>query len=183
MGSALYWLTSSSLRAFVFIFILAFAIRACSLKNIRPLDFIPSPDRELGAIVRSLVVTGQFADPYLIHTGPTAHLPPIPPAIFALVYYLFGYQSVTGYIDIGLIIMTNSLIYALMPWIAEGLGAGRQAGFIGGLLGAFIVEFEWGYHGEGLTAVLLGLMLMAFLRRWNDEQHPFRDVVLLGLGV
>jgi len=181
--SALNWLTGSSGRAFVLIFILACGIRAYSLKNIRPWDLIPSPDRELGAIVRSLVETGQFANPYILETGPTAHLPPIPPAMFALVYYLFGYHSITGYIDIGLIIMTNSLIYALMPWIADGLGTGRQAGFIGGLLGAFIVEFEWGYHGEGLTAVLLGLMLMVFLRRWNDGQHPFRDAALLGLGV
>ena len=37
-----------------------------------------------GAIALSLVETGEFADPYLIHTGPTAHLPPIPPWILSV---------------------------------------------------------------------------------------------------
>ena len=73
--STLDWLAGSSGRAFVLIFILAFGIRAYSLKDVRPWDLIPSPERELGAIVRSLVETGQFANPYILETGPTAHLP------------------------------------------------------------------------------------------------------------
>ena len=147
MASALHWLTSSSLRAFVFIFILAFGIRAYSLKDISPWDLIPSPDRELGAIARALVDTGQFANPYILETGPTAHLPPIPPAVFALVYYLFGYQIMTGYIYIGFLIMTNSVAYAITPWVAGKLGVGKQAGFIGGIVGAFMVESYWSTHG------------------------------------
>jgi hypothetical protein len=82
MASALNWLTSSSLRAFVFIFILAFWIRASGDE----LYILPSPERELGAIARALVDTGQFANPYMLETGPTAHLPPIPPMIVALIY-------------------------------------------------------------------------------------------------
>jgi hypothetical protein len=61
MASALNWLTSSSLRAFVFIFILAFWIRASG----DALYILPSPERELGAIARALVDSGQFANPYM----------------------------------------------------------------------------------------------------------------------
>ena len=94
MASALNWLTSSSLRAFVLIFILAFGIRALG----NELYILPSPERELGAIARVLADTGQFANPYMLETGPTAHLPPIPPMIVALIYYLFGNTWQAGYV-------------------------------------------------------------------------------------
>lgn len=178
--SALNWLTSSSLGAFVFIFILAFGIRAYSSRH--DLYLLPSPDRELGAIARSLAETGHFADPYMIPTGPTAHLPPIPPAIVALIYYLIGNTWQAGYVFAGFIFMTSSLIYALLPWIADRFGAGRQAGFVGGLIGAFLVELEQPTHGEGLAAIMLGLMLMALLKRWNNGQSSFTAAFLLGLG-
>ena len=173
MASALNWLTSSSLRAFVFVFILAFGIRASG----NELYILPSPERELGAIARALVDTGQFANPYMLETGPTAHLPPIPPMIVALIYYLFGNTWQAGYVFAGFI-----LIYALLPRIADRLGAGRPAGFVGGLMGAFMVELEQPTHGEGLAAIMLGLMLMAFLKRWNDGQSSFTAAFLLGLG-
>lgn len=178
MRSAWNWLTSSSLRAFVFIFILAFGIRASE----NELYILPSPERELGAIARSLAETGRFADPYIIPTGPTAHLPPIPPAIVALIYSLFGNTWQAGYAFVMFNFITSSLIYALLPWIADRLGAGRQAGFVGGLMGAFMVELEKPTHGEGLAAILLGLMLMTFLRRWNNRQSSFKAAFLLGLG-
>jgi len=87
-----------------------------------------------------------------------------------------------AYLFIGFIITSSSLIYGLMTWIADRLGAGRQAGLIGGLMGAFMVELEWSTHGESLTAAILGLILMAFLKRWNDGQNSIA-ALLLGLGV
>jgi hypothetical protein len=177
MASALNWLTSSSLRAFVFIFILAFGIRASG----DALYILPSPERELGAIARALVDTGQFANPYMIETGPTAHLPPIPPMIVALIYYLLGTTWQAGYVFVMFTFITSSLIYALLPWIADKIGAGRQAGFVGGLIGAFMVELEQPTHGEGLAAIMLVLMLMAFLKRWNNGQSSFIATFLLGL--
>lgn len=178
MASALNWLTSSSLRAFVFIFVLAFGIRASG----NELYIIPSSERELGAIVRTLVDTGQFANPYMIPTGPTAHLPPIPPMIIALIYYWFGNTWQAGYVFVMFTFITSSLIYALLPGIADRLGAGRPAGFVGGLMGACMVELERPTHGEGLAAIMLGLMLMAFLRRWNNGQSSLTAAFLLGLG-
>ena len=181
--SAVEWLANSPRLAFVFIFILAFGVRAYSLRHIPVINLLPNPDRELGAIARSLTETGQFANPYIIETGPTAHLPPIPPAIFALINYWFGFTNTAGCIFIGFTIATYSVIYALMPWITDRLGSGRPAGFVGGLIGTFMVEPELSDHGEGLAALLLGLLLVAFLDRWNNKQNSLIISLLVGLGI
>jgi hypothetical protein len=44
-----------------------------------------------------------------------------------------------------------------------------------------MVELEQPTHGEGLAAFMLGLMLMAFLKRWNNGQSSFTAAFLLGL--
>ncbi len=181
--STVEWFAHSPWRAFVFIFFLAFGIRAYNLKDVSPWDLPPSPNRELGAIALSLVETGQFANPYVLETGPTAHLPPVPPAILALVYYLFRNTLTTGYVYMGFIIATNSAMYAMAPWIADKLGAGTHAGFIGGIIGAFLVESDWSTHGEGLAGILLGLMLVAFLKRWSNARNSLFSSLMLGVGI
>ena len=181
--SALNWFTDSSVRAFVVIFILAFGIRAYALKDVPPWDLLPSPNRELGAIAESLVETGQFANPYIVDTGPTAHLPPLPPAILALIYILFENSITSGYVFMGFILAINAAMYAMTPWVADRLGVGKQAGFIGGIIGAFMVESDWSTHGEGLAGILLGLMLVAFLKRWGDERNSLVKLLLFGLGI
>lgn len=181
--SAFHWMVGSPLCAFIIILILAFGVRAYSVRNIPVINLLPNPDRELGAIATSLVETGRFADPYMIPTGPTAHLPPIPPAILAFIYYWFGHTNLAGYIFMGFTMVTSAVMYALLPWIADKLGVGKRAGFIGGLLGAFMVELEWPTHGEGLAAILLGLMLVAFLRRWSKGKQPLRVAFVLGVGI
>src|SRR3990172_7063308 len=117
------WLVNSPGRVFVFIFLLAFVVRAYSWAKFPPL--LPSPERELGAIARSLAETGQFADPYVVPTGPTAHLPPVSPAILALILSLFGRTWQAGYIFSGFTVMTSAAAYAMIPWIAEKLGMGK----------------------------------------------------------
>jgi len=181
--SALTWFTNSSLRAFVGIFILAFGFRTYTLKDVSPWDLPPSPNRELGAIAESLVETGQFANPYILETGLTAHLPPVPPAILALVYYLFGNTLATGYVYMGFIITTNAALYGIAPWVAGKFGVGKQAGFIGGVIGAFIVESDWSTYGEGLAGILLGLILVAFLKRWSNKRNSLVMSLMFGLGI
>lgn len=179
--SAIDWFANSSGRSFVFIFILAFGIRACSwVKNPA---FLPSPDRELGAIAWSLAETGHFADPYIIPTGPTAHLPPIPPAILALILSLFGNTWQAGYIFSCFTVMTSAAAYAMIPWIAGNLGMKKPAGLLAGLAGALIQELEMPDHGEGLAGITLALMLAAFLTRWSSGRSSLFSSMLLGLGI
>lgn len=179
--SALNWLAGSSGRAFVFIFFLAFGVRAYSWIRNPPL--LPNPDRELGAIARSLVETGQFANPYIIETGPTAHLPPIPPAILALILSVFGNTWYAGYVFAIFTAMIIAAAYALIPWVANKLGMEKPAGLIAGLAGALTPELETLNHGEGLAGLALVLMLAAFLKRWSHERSSLFGSFLLGLGI
>ena len=87
------WLVGPRVRAFFFILILAIGMRVLPVMIHSSSYMLPSSERELGAICRSIVKTGQFANPYMAETGPTAHLPPIPPAICALVWSLLGYST------------------------------------------------------------------------------------------
>ncbi len=183
LRSALSWPISSTGRAFVVIFLLAFGIRIYSLTKYPPEALIPSPGRELGAIAQSLVEKGQFADPYALPTGPTTHLPPIPPGILALIYSLFGPTRMTGYVFMGFIMMTNSVMYAMLPWVGDRFGIGKKAGFIAGMAGALMLEPEWTTHGEGLAGILLGILLVGFLARWTGEQNSLLISLLLGLTI
>ena len=175
------WLAHSPWVSFVLIFGLNFAVRINDLMKIPAKHLVPDTQWELGAIAISLLKTGQFANPYMIETGPTAHLPPVYPAIFALIYYLFGLTSQAGYISLGFIAATNSIMYAIIPWLGAKLGADKGAGLMGGLAGACMLE--WSAHGEGLTGVVLGLLLVAFLQRWNNGQNSLFSSLLLGLGI
>ena len=106
----LNWLAHSPVRAFIFIFALAFGIRLNYLMKIPSEYLVPNTNWELAAISVSLLKTGQFADPYMVQTGPTAHLPPVSPAIFTLIYSLFGLILQAGYVSMGFIAVTNSVM-------------------------------------------------------------------------
>ena len=168
--------------SFIVLFLLSFAIRINQLNQIPSRYLVPTADRELGAIAISLMQTGQFANTYLIPTGPTAHLPPIIPFIISMIYRWFGLTATAGYVSMLFIIVTTSLLYAMLPWFSVQLGLSRQAGFIGGLAGALLVE-EWHGHGEYLTGLVLGLLLVAFLRRWTKNRMSWRGSLLLGLAI
>lgn len=175
------WFIQPYWRAFILIFVLAFTIRFFRLMQV-PLEFLtPNPDWELNAIAISLVETGQFADPYLIPTGPTAHLPPVYPFIFSMIYRVFGLTPSAGLATWIFIIISGSLLYALLPWFSNRLGTGSGAGFIGGLAGACMVE--WTGHGEYPTAIVLGLFLVSFLGRWTLDQVSWKGSLLLGLAI
>lgn len=180
---AMDWLMRSSWRSCAVIFVLACAIRVIHFSQIPASTIIPNTDWELGSIAVSLAESGQFADPYMVPTGPTAHLPPIYPFIFSLIYRVFGLTPAAGYAGLLLIITTGSLLYAMLPWLSCALGLSRQAGFFGGVGGAVFVV--WVGHGEYLTAIVMGLLSVAFLRRWRGRSpsYAWQTSLLLGLVI
>jgi len=181
LQTILNWLANSPWVSFALIFSLSFAIRLDALMSIPSQYLIPNPNWELGAIAISLMKTGQFADPYMIPTGPTAHLPPVYPFLFSLVYKLFGLTSTAGYVSMSIIVVSASVLYASLPWISKRLGIDAQAGVIGGLGGALLVE--WGGHGEFPSAIVLGLLLVAFFHRWSNGKYSYISTFLLGLSI
>ena len=155
------------------VFAVALAVRLFFLTLI-PTDMLhPSTDWELDAIAMSLVTEGQFANPYIEPTGPTAHLAPIPPLILALIFKIFGITMVGGIAGWLFRMVAQSAIWGLLPWIGQRTGLGWKAGLTGGLAGALWPQFL--AHGEALAAVLMGLLAMAMLRRWDSIRKGNAD--------
>ena len=181
LQAILNWLVRFPWVSFVLIFSLSFAIHMQTLMKIPSRYLVPNPEWEMISIAISLMKTGQFADPYMISTGPTAHLPPIYPAIFTLVYRIFGLTSTAGYVSMSLIILAASIVDGMLPWLSKNLGMGGQAGVIGGFAGAFYMELPG--HGEYLTAIVLGFCLVAFTQRWSRGKISKSSSLFLGLGI
>ncbi len=176
------WMVRSPWRSFIVLFLLSFVIRYNQLNHTHYRDLLPNAERESGAIVLSLMETGQFADPYRLPTGPTAHLPPLYPFLLSLIYRWLGVTYTAAYVVFLLTTMTASLLYAMLPWFSDRFGLGRQAGFIAGLVGALLLEPEWPSHGELLTSIILGLLLVAFLRRWTKDASLLARFVIARPG-
>jgi hypothetical protein len=174
------WLTHPPLRAFIVIFILSFGIRGFFLTRVPERYVRPHTRWEVSAIAVSLAERGEFADPYASPTGPTAHLPPIVPGIPALFYRVFGMTLTAGYAAWLFRIACYSTLYAMLPWVGGKLGVGRPGGVLAGLAGAVVVT--WPGHGEALTGIMLGLLLVAWVGRWNTRGSPPRCSFLLGLA-
>lgn len=166
--------------AFLLIFSLSFSVQAFLLTRVSDRYVVPHTRWELPAVAVALAERGEFADPYLLPTGPTAHLPPIPPAIFALSYEVFGLTPAGGYAAW----LANMAIYAgllgMLPWLAGSIGLGSGTGVIAGLAGSLIPH--WPGHGEGLAALALGLLMVAFALRWRKQEIRAVHSIVLGIA-
>lgn len=127
--------------AFVLIFLLSFAIRATLLASWADTheDFYRLRG-ETGRVALSLLRTGQFADPYMIPTGPTAHPTPLWPALLYLIYHAFGMTATAGYVRGLVAISSYSALYGLLPWLGRRLGLGTKSGVLAGVAGALIPQ-------------------------------------------
>jgi len=178
----------SPASAFVLIFLLSFAVRAALLvayAENRESFYRLSTGIE-DRVASSLVRTGRFADPYLVPSGPTAHPPPLWPAILALIYATFGVTPTAGWVR-GLVAITSySTLFGSLPWLARKLGLGTTPGVIAGVVGALVPRqgmdeiIGWGVTAN--AALVLALMTVAFLDRWRKERCSAAGSVLLGIG-
>ena len=152
-------------RPCLLVFAVALVVRVFFLTLIPEDALQPSGDWELDAIAMSVVESGQFANPYIEPTGPTAHLAPVPPFMLALIYKIFGITLLGGLVGWLTRMIFQSAIWGLLPWIGERLGIGWKAGLTAGLAGALWPQ--WLAHGEALASVLLGLLVVAIVSRWD----------------
>ncbi len=173
------------LPAWAFIFLLSFAIRAVLLAVwVGNHEDFYRLGGEIGRVALSLLRTGQFADPYMIPTGPTAHPTPLSPALLALIYRAFGMTATAGYVRALVGIGSHSALYALLPWFARKLGLGPRAGIFAGVAGALIPQQGLGeVIGLGASAhaaLAFGLLTVAFLGRWTADRLSVSGSLLLG---
>jgi hypothetical protein len=166
--------------SFLVIFVLAFGIRVFFLTKIPERYIVPHDRWEMEAVATALAERGEFADPYAVPTGPTAHLPPVMPGILAGIWRLLGMGLAAGYAAWVFRIATYAAMYAMIPWFAGRLGLKTQAGVLAGLAGAMMAE--WPGHGEALTAIAMGLLAVAFSNRWCSRRSSAARSFLLGLA-
>jgi hypothetical protein len=167
-------------RAFVLLFAISFSVQGFFLTKAPERYILPNTDRELGAIAVSLGEHGTFGDPYVLPTGPTAHLPPIPPAIFGLSYRLFGVTLLGGYVGWLANMAISAAAWGVLPWLARVVGVGGGAGVLAGFVGALIPRTPG--HGENLAALAMGLLLVGFVRRWKTGGGTEGSALLLGMA-
>jgi hypothetical protein len=166
------------------VFGVAVAVRLFFLLKI-PGDYIlPSTEWEIDSIAFALLESGGFADPYVIPTGPTAHLPPLAPFLLAGTFKVFGTGLMGGYVAWAVQILLQSAVWGLLPWTAHRLKLDWRAGLIGGLGGAMFPI--WLGHGEAPAALLLLILVVALVHRWEQRergltQRPMASL-LLGAG-
>jgi hypothetical protein len=163
----------SPVWACVLIFLLSFAVRAALLVWLAESreNFYRLGSGIEDRVALSLLRTGEFADPYLIPSGPAAHPPPLWPGILALIYSAFGMTATAGYVRGLVAIASYSALFGLLPWFGRRLGLGTRSGVLAGVLGALIPRqgmdeiIGWGVTAN--AALALGLLNMSFLHRWT----------------
>ena len=172
-------------RSGVFLFFLSAAIRA-ALLPLAQLDPAWTIRWETGAVADQLARTGEYANPYSLPTGPTAHTIPFYTGVMALIFRIFGVTMAAEYARRSLSIVSFSVMYALMPWIAARLGLGKTAGLLGGLLGVLnplsLLFGISGVLGEEFAAIGLGLLMVASVVRWKGGGGSRARSILLGAG-
>ncbi len=73
-----------------------------------------------------------------------------------------------------------SVLNGMLPWLAGKFGLGKEAGVLAGIAMAFIPQ--WPGHGEALTAIAIGLLMFAYLRRWTTAHPTTTNSFLIGMG-
>jgi 4-amino-4-deoxy-L-arabinose transferase-like glycosyltransferase len=178
----------SPVGVFVLIFLLSFAVRATQLVSLAESrrNFYRLGDGIEDRVALSLLRTGEFADPYLVPSGPTAHPPPLWPGILALVYSIFGMTATAGYARGLVAISSYSTLCGLLPWLGRRLGLGTRSGVIAGVARALVPQqgmdeiIGWGVTAH--AALALGLLAVAFRHRWAAEGGSAAGSLILGIG-
>jgi hypothetical protein len=172
---------AKSRHAFALVFLVHAGVQALALTRV-PSEWVrPHTRFEITAVAMSLYERREFADPYCLPTGPTAHVPPFHPALIAATYWLLGPTPAAGYAVWMMLIASYGCMYGMLPWLGDRLGVGARPGLVAGLAGALLPRLP-GYV-EAPTAVAISLMMAAFLRRWERDHATGGGSLALGLAM
>lgn len=94
----------------------ALFIRLATIAFFRTYEIPPDQDHysfawEAGRVARAIALGEGFSNPYQVHTGPTALLPPVFPYLLALIFKVFGIYSTASAVAI---LTINSVFSALV---------------------------------------------------------------------
>lgn len=177
------------------IFLLSFGIRAVELWQLPESDLMFSPDPpeamrswDEGINTAYSLVTGKgYSNPFLAApSGPSAHVAPAFPAEMAAIFSVFG-TGRHGAIARNVFLMAGySLLFALLPLFARGLGmspvAGGVAGFASALYPIYGSVTWYKARDEWLAAIGAMLLLLYGLRLARAERLTPSSALLYGAG-
>ena len=164
------------------IFVLAFMVRCALLFQYRH-DIVLVG--EAPRIAYALISKGQFADPYAIPTGPTAHTTPFFPLLLAGIYKIFG-TGYSGQIARCLfVIFGYSTLYSLYPTFATAFGFPFETGLFAGFFAALVpvkrsFEVFRGWE-EPWAAIALAYILFLTLKRYSAPRREVKSAIVVGL--
>ena len=182
--SSLAWASRVSLSSIsLLIFCAAFLSYAYTTRGVLDWMGIPSGSETL-QVARTLATTGRYADPFgsiQAHSGYTAHLAPVYPAILALIFRGIGYGLASLTVLWAANLVFRALQLALLPVLSSQLGLGTLPGVIAAVLGIlfpqYTVDFVWESLLTGIELVLLCLLTHQIL----NVRHTWLRVSLLGM--
>ena len=176
------------MRAFVLFFVAAFAVRVV-VAWATGWHYVMRRT-EMTEIARSLVVLGEYANPYFSVTGPTAHSTPLFPLFIAGMFELFGNRIIGQAAVFLTTCAVCALRCALVPLFAADAGLDRRAALLAGALSVFYIAALETEIGGGLDGPFVALALLAIawmsLRLWRSgswrDGTPWTFFALCGVS-
>src|ERR1700730_9884684 len=162
------WRSKISLSSIcLLVFCAAFLSYVYTTRGVLDWMGIPSGAETLH-VARSLVTSGRFADPFAstqAHSGYTAHLAPVYPALLALLFRGLGYglAGLTAIWVVNLVFITVQM--ALLPLLSFRLGLGVLPGLAGAMLGILLPNYTVDFVWEFLLVVMELILLCLFTHK------------------
>jgi hypothetical protein len=165
------------------IFCAAFLAYAYSTRSLLDWMGIPAGAETL-QVARSIATSGRFADPFgsvQAHSGYTAHLAPVYPALLAVVFRGFGYglSGLTVLWAINLVFIAVQI--AALPLISLRLGLGALPGVTGALLAILLPHYTVDFVWESLLVGMELAILCLFTAKILGGPHSLWKMALLGV--
>ena len=128
---------------------------------------------ELERTAISLATRGVYGNPFIVDTGPTAHIVPGYTLLVAAIFKIFGVGVAGEVVKEVLSCIVSSLRCGLLPWIAVSMGIRPRAALIAGCISVFWIsaletEVKGGWESPYCALLLLILTARHFL-------HPVRS--------
>jgi hypothetical protein len=144
-----------------------------------------TPSRtEINRIAIALTNSHEFANPYRVATGLTAHAAPVYPYFLSLLYSAFG-TGAGGELAYELFnAALAALQFALLPVVAATFELDRRTGLLAGFFGALVPVHLLNETRGGetsLAAVLCVSLCLVLFRSWQREDFSPRTALLHGL--
>ena len=159
--------------------------------KVKPLDSNFGFGYEAGRIAQSLATgfgySDAFSNPYLLHTGPTAWLPPVYPLLLGAVFKLFGVYTKTSAWVILAINCVFSAWTAMAVWELGARLANRRVALWSGWLWALYpaamqYAVKWIWEMSITTALFAWIVVLAMRMRAEPATRPLRRWAWFGLA-